>query len=158
MTFLGIILKKGTIMRSTRQRQIILDELCKLKSHPTADELFHIVRKEMPRISLGTVYRNLELLCRCGKIQKIEVGGVQKRFDGNAGIHYHIRCTSCNRVDDIEMDTDNGIEKMAAKISGYDVVRHHTEFAGVCPECKQAKKKSRKKEGVIHDIAQGKPN
>jgi len=68
-------------MRLTTQRQIILEELAKVTSHPTANEVYDMVRKRLPRIGLGTVYRNLELMADSGVILKIEVGGTQKRFD-----------------------------------------------------------------------------
>ena len=68
--------------RMTHQRRIILEELRNTRSHPTADEVYEIVRKRIPKISLGTVYRNLELLSESGVIQKLEIGGTQKRFDG----------------------------------------------------------------------------
>ncbi len=122
----------------TKQRQIILEELCKLKSHPTADEMYQILRRKMPRISLGTVYRNLEILSDCGMIQKIDVGGTQKRFDGNADIHYHIRCLRCNKVEDIEIEPDKKLENTARQLSKYTVLRHHTEFIGICPSCLSA--------------------
>jgi len=121
----------------TKQRRIILEELCKLKNHPTADEMYQILRKRMPRISLGTVYRNLEVLSENGMIQKIDVGGTQKRFDGNANIHYHIRCLKCNRVDDIDVDPDRTIEERARKVTDFAVLRHHTEFLGLCPRCQE---------------------
>ena len=125
----------SAVLRMTKQRQTILDELCKLKSHPTADEMYQILRKKMPRISLGTVYRNLEILSDCGMIQKIDVGGTQKRFDGNASPHYHIRCIRCNKVEDIDIEPNKKIENTAHHISNYTVLRHHTEFIGICPAC-----------------------
>ena len=125
-------------LRMTKQRRIILEELCKLKSHPTADEMYHILRKRMPRISLGTVYRNLEVLSESGIIQKIDVGGTQKRFDGNAELHYHIRCVKCNRVDDIDVPPDRSIEDQARKRTEFTILRHHTEFLGLCPNCREA--------------------
>ncbi|PKN21112.1 MAG: transcriptional repressor, partial [Deltaproteobacteria bacterium HGW-Deltaproteobacteria-3] len=78
-------------LRITKQRQIILDELCSVTSHPTADVLYQMVRKRLPKISLGTVYRNLEIMSECGIIQKLDIGGTQKRFDGAPHIHYHVR-------------------------------------------------------------------
>ena len=87
--------------RNTRQRQVILEELQKLTSHPTAAGLYEIVRRRLPKISLGTVYRNLELLARTGLIQKLEFGGGEARFDGNVDRHDHVRCVRCGRVDDI---------------------------------------------------------
>lgn len=131
-------MKHSSLLRMTKQRQIILEELCKLKSHPTADEMYQILRKKMPRISLGTVYRNLDILSECGKIQKIDVGGTQKRFDGNADPHYHIRCIRCNKVEDIDIEPDSKIENLAQKMTNYLVLRHHTEFVGICPACRSA--------------------
>ncbi|MEJ2689075.1 MAG: transcriptional repressor [Deltaproteobacteria bacterium] len=128
-------MKTHAVLRMTKQRQIILEELCKLKNHPTADEMYQILRRKMPRISLGTVYRNLEILSDCGMIQKIDVGGTQKRFDGNADVHYHIRCISCNKVEDIDIEPDKKIENMARQMSKYTILRHHTEFIGICPAC-----------------------
>jgi len=84
----------------TKQRRVILDELRKLKSHPSADELYRRVRRFLPRISLGTVYRNLEVLSQQGVVQKVELGGPQRRYDGDATTHYHVRCVECGRVED----------------------------------------------------------
>ncbi|NNK14655.1 MAG: transcriptional repressor, partial [Desulfofustis sp.] len=82
-------------IRLTPQRQVILEELAKVKTHPTANEVYDMVRKRLPRIGLGTVYRNLELMADNGMILKLEVGGSQKRFDATTDLHYHIRCTGC---------------------------------------------------------------
>ena len=96
-------------MRLTTQRQIILEELGKVTSHPTANEVYDMVRKRLPRIGLGTVYRNLELMADNGIILKLEVGGTQKRFDATVDPHYHIRCLSCGKVNDIEVPVMEGI-------------------------------------------------
>ena len=92
-------------MNKTIQRQTICEELCKLTSHPTADELYDIVKKRMPQISLGTVYRNLEQLAECGVILKLETAGRQKRFDGNPAPHHHIRCKVCGAVRDLHHES-----------------------------------------------------
>lgn len=122
-------------MRLTTQRQIILEELGKVTSHPTANEVYDMVRKRLPRIGLGTVYRNLELMSETGIILKLEVGGTQKRFDATVDPHYHIRCLSCGKVDDIEIPVMEDINKTAADISKYQVLGHHIEFSGVCSDC-----------------------
>ena len=75
-------MQKHPNLRMTRQRRVILEELRKVKTHPSADEIYEIVRKRLPRISLGTVYRNLEILSESGDIQKLEPGCSLKRFDG----------------------------------------------------------------------------
>ncbi|MEW6595712.1 MAG: transcriptional repressor [Thermodesulfobacteriota bacterium] len=122
-------------LRVTKQRQIILDELCSVTSHPTADDLYQMVRQRLPRISLGTVYRNLETMAELGMIQKLEVGGTQKRFDGNAATHYHVRCQRCGRVDDLDLPPDTDVEKAAAQRTRFTILRHRLEFTGLCPAC-----------------------
>ena len=91
----------GKLQRNTRQRQVILEELQKLTSHPTAPDLYGIVRKRLPKISLGTVYRNLELLTRHNVIKKLDLRGSVAHFDGNSTLHYHVRCSCCDQVDDL---------------------------------------------------------
>ena len=122
-------------MRLTSQRQVILEELKKVKSHPTANEVYDMVRKRLPRIGLGTVYRNLDLLAEIGIIKKLEVGGEQKRFDGDTSPHYHIRCLKCNRVEDIFIERDMKLEKNAASCCNYKILDHHVQFSGICSKC-----------------------
>lgn len=122
-------------MRLTNQRQVILEELRKVKSHPTASEVYDMVRKRLPRIGLGTVYRNLELLADCGIIKKLEIGGEQKRFDGEPHPHYHVRCNFCGRVDDINISQLDSLDKKAASCCEYQILGHHIEFTGICADC-----------------------
>jgi Fur family ferric uptake transcriptional regulator len=122
--------------RLTEQRRVILEELSKVRSHPTAAEIYEMVRKRLPKISLGTVYRNLELLAESGRINKLDVGGSQKRFDGRPEDHYHVRCIRCGRVDDIMMPTVE-VEQVAREASDYDIMGHSLLFSGICPACKK---------------------
>jgi Fur family transcriptional regulator, ferric uptake regulator len=124
-------------MRLTTQRQIILEELGKVTSHPTANEVYDMVRRRLPRIGLGTVYRNLELMADSGIILKLEVGGTQKRFDAIVAPHYHIRCADCGRVDDIAIAVQEQINAVAAEVCDYQVFGHHIEFSGLCRECRE---------------------
>jgi len=121
--------------RMTQQRKVILEELNKLTSHPTAEELHRIVRNRLPKISIATVYRNLEMLSADGEVLKMEVAGTQRRFDGTTDNHYHIRCSVCGRVDDVHMALVDEIEKTAQKNSGYRVLSHRVEFTGICSDC-----------------------
>ena len=129
-----------SMMRLTTQRQIILEELAKVKTHPTASELYDMVRKRLPRIGLGTVYRNLELMAENGMILKLEVGGTQKRFDATTDTHYHIRCSNCGKVDDIDTPVMDELVREAAASSSYQVLGHHVEFSGICPGCQKGGK------------------
>ena len=87
--------------RMTRQRMVILEELRKVKTHPTADELYAMVRTRMPRISLGTVYRNLDFLTESKEILKLESAGSIRRFDGDTRPHQHVRCRVCGKIGDV---------------------------------------------------------
>lgn len=129
----------ATLLRTTKQRQTIIRELQSVTSHPTAEEMYEMVRVHLPHISLGTVYRNLELLSDEGVIQKLGVGGAKKRFDGNPRPHYHLRCLQCGRVDDLDMPVVQGVEAEAARLSGYHVSSHDLTVSGICPGCHQEK-------------------
>ena len=83
--------------RHSRQRDVILEELQAIVSHPSAISLYEIVRQRLPKISLGTVYRNLELLVETGLVQKLQAGGGETRFDGDVRRHDHVRCLGCDR-------------------------------------------------------------
>jgi len=120
----------------TRQRKVILEEVRKdLDRHLTADEVYEQVRKHLPRISLGTVYRNLEILAELGKIQKLELSGSVKRFDGNPQRHYHIRCMRCGRVDNAPVAPLRQIENRLYGATVYTIIGHRLEFEGFCPRC-----------------------
>ena len=121
----------------TRQRQLILQEIRKVKSHPSADEVYEMVRRLLPRISLGTVYRNLEILSELGEIQKIEICGKLKRFDGNTKSHYHLRCLNCHRIDDVPENIHFDFNASLNSGTGYAITGHRLEFVGLCPECSE---------------------
>jgi len=123
--------------RTTHQRRVILEQIRKVNTHPTADEIHEMVRKRLPRISLGTVYRNLEILSACGLIQKIGPVSSQMRFDGDTRNHYHIRCIHCGRVEDAPIEMVDTLERDMNKASDYTVLGHRLEFIGVCPMCKK---------------------
>ena len=122
-------------MRLTTQRQVILEELAKVTSHPTANELYDMVRKRLPRIGLGTIYRNLELMAESGMIQKLENSGNQKRFDATTVPHYHIRCAGCGHVRDVHIPPSAQLDFLAAEATGYQITGHSIEFSGYCLNC-----------------------
>ena len=123
--------------RMTRQRQVILEELRKLSSHPTANGLHERVRRRLPRTSLGTIYRNLEVLSKQGIIQKLGLAGSQRRFDADVSHHYHIRCRRCGRVDDVPIKPVGELDDALRSMTDYDVQSHRLEFIGLCPRCKR---------------------
>lgn len=123
-------------LRSSKQRQVILEELRKVKTHPTADEIYDMVRQRLPRVSLGTVYRNLELLSKAGMIMTLEYGSGRMRFDGTPQNHYHVRCVDCGRVDDVDLEVAPELERSVAGMVDYEVIGHRLEFLGRCPGCR----------------------
>jgi Fur family ferric uptake transcriptional regulator len=132
--------------RMTRQKKVILEELNKVKNHPTASEVYDMVRSKLPRISLGTVYRNLEHLSAKGLIQKLDMRKGQRRFDATTQEHTHILCLNCGKVEDIALQPDQDILTMKSKVkdqSGYELIGYEIELHGICPECRSETEKQK---------------
>jgi len=117
----------------TRQRQTILEELRSAGSHPSADEVYARVRKRLPHISLGTIYRNLEILCEHGLAKKLEYG--QRRYDGRLENHYHVRCLRCGNIQDVQAGRLSELEQNIGRETDFIIVGHRLEFIGICPDC-----------------------
>lgn len=124
-------------LRMTKQRRRILEALRLGNDHPSAEELYEQVRREMPKISLGTIYRNLEVLTALGEIQTLSFGSSLKRFDGNPRQHYHIRCLQCERLADAPVPVAATIDRLVRSLTDYEVYGHRLEFIGLCPHCRQ---------------------
>ena len=91
-------------LKYSRQRAAIKEYLCNTTEHPTADTVYLHIREAFPNISLGTVYRNLNLLADTGEAIKISTPDGGDRFDGRTDLHYHVICRDCKRVYDLELD------------------------------------------------------
>lgn len=122
----------------TTQRKAMIEELKQLKSHPTADEFYEVIRKRLPKVSMASVYRNLEVLSKTGCIIKIQSAGSQMRFDGDLSGHYHLRCSECGRIIDFMPNGVDGLDryvremkKLNSGISGMNI-----EFTGKCEKCR----------------------
>lgn len=126
-----------TPKRRTRQREVILAELRRVSNHPTAADLYQLVRQRLPRVSLGTVYRNLDQLADAGMIRKLESGIGSTRFDGSIHPHYHVRCQKCGRVDDLHDAPADMVRDGITNLSGYEILGHRLEFIGLCPDCRR---------------------
>jgi len=135
--------------RMTRQRQVILETLKGMHTHPDAAAVYEAVRKTLPRISLGTVYRNLEALYRAGLISKVGSVGARMHFDGNVTVHCHVQCVKCGSIVDADL---NGIDALAQSVSEapeFEITEQRVGFVGLCPRCarKNTHKVSRRKGG-----------
>ena len=121
--------------RETKQREAILSILRSADSHPTADWIYEEVRKVIPRISKGTVYRNLKILHEMGDIAELNLSGTITRYEGRKDNHYHFRCERCGRVFDIVGPVDNGLNRRFAERTGFNIKYHQLEFRGLCHDC-----------------------
>lgn len=126
--------------RNTVQQKIIAGQLAKLHgSHPTADEVYQSMKDEYPSISRATVYRNLNKMSDNGQALKVRVSSGADHFDDTLHPHYHVVCTKCGRVDDVEVDLPSSVTGSLGKatapnftITGYELL-----FCGLCSACVQ---------------------
>lgn len=122
----------------SRQRESIKEYLYNTKEHPTADNIYIKIREKYPNISLGTVYRNLNLLVAQGEIIKLSTGDGSDRFDGNPLPHYHFVCTECSCIQDLDIAPDalDHINRIASAGFDGEIKGHSTFFYGKCSKCK----------------------
>lgn len=121
--------------RFTPQRQFILDYLRGSITHPTADDIFHAVRKQLTSISFGTVYRNLDLLEKMGEISTIYYSKDHVRYDPIPGKHYHFICLNCDKVEDLIFAEIPDINKQVENTHPVKVRHHLLNFYGYCQNC-----------------------
>ena len=124
-------------MRYSRQREAVLEVVRSTFEHPTADWVYKTTRKRLPKVGLGTVYRNLKALVDEGLVREVRTHDEAVRYDGNVGEHYHIRCIACGRVSDLPVSVDRGIEVLSHRATNYAIVGHAIEVQGVCPSCQK---------------------
>lgn len=122
-------------MNYSRQRESIKEYLMSTKEHPTADVIYQHVREENPKISLGTVYRNLTLLVDLGEVRKISTGDGTDHFDADTSAHSHYFCRCCHRLMDVDV-TPSVDQILAASSAGIGTVEQASLlFTGVCKDC-----------------------
>jgi len=124
--------------RTTKQQRMILEVLKSTNTHPPADWVYEKVRKKIPSISIGTVYRNLNILKSQGQILELNFGKGFSRYDGTADNHYHFTCEECGRVLDVDSPLVHELEQRVAESMGVKVTKHRLEFYGLCSECSGA--------------------
>ena len=120
----------------TEQRAAVFEYLSRVEHHPTADEVFLAVRSELPRISLATVYKNLEALVACGAASKLTFGDGAARYDIRVDHHYHSRCLICGRIRDLEPSASKELKRLVKAPAGFKVEGYRIEALGRCKECK----------------------
>ena len=124
-------------LKYSRQRESIKHYLMSTREHPTADTVYMHVKKDFPNISLGTGYRNLNLLTDIGEAIKISTPDGGDRFDGRVEPHNHFLCTKCGRLLDLDLDMHSIEEanRMAAENFDGIITSSSTLFYGECSDC-----------------------
>lgn len=123
--------------RNSKQKKAILGVLKRTTSHPSVDWIYEEVRKEIPNISLGTVYRNLNMLKEGGAVIDLTFAGAPSRYDGNCQPHDHFRCIKCGRIFNIEGRVNGDIAIKVAQDHGFEVLGHRLEYYGFCADCRR---------------------
>jgi len=126
-----------TVYRKSKQREYILEYLKSTDSHPTAQMIYDGIRAKFPRLSLGTVYRNLNILVEQGKINRLQYGSTFDRYDADIYEHYHFICEQCGKVYDMLLEPKDDLEKLAEGKSGHKVNGHKIDFFGICEKCRK---------------------
>jgi Fur family transcriptional regulator, peroxide stress response regulator len=134
-------------LRLTGPRRVVLEVVRGTESHPTAEVVHRMVRRRLPRVSLGTVYRNLRLLVAEGLVK--ELPGPHARFDGNTSEHHHFTCLGCGRIVDVEGPlTELHLRALCRRVAargGFSVTHHRIEFYGRCAECRTGSSRPRRR-------------
>jgi len=127
--------------RQTKQRKIILEELRKVHTHPTAEEIFEMVKPLLPKLSLATIYRNLEFLEKQEEIIKLKhkSNDGKARYDGHADPHRHLICKECGKIVDISSCCCCTIDKKDLDKYGFTVDDGFIEILGKCKKCSTKK-------------------
>lgn len=143
--------KASRTSRQTRQRTIVFELVASTPIHPTADWVYTHARRRLPRISMGTIYRNLQVLEREGRIRAIESSSRSTRYDADLSEHDHFLCGHCGGIFDIERrdDAEPGAAR-GLRGKGFNVTGHRLELHGSCPGCsrKQATKQRVLRESI----------
>ncbi len=123
------------MVRYSRQREMIYNYLKGTKSHPTAEQIYSDLKPHAPALSLATVYRNLNLLCEMGQVQKLDTGESTDRFDADVSDHSHFICEKCHTVTDLFDEVVNHAEIQRALGENYIVKHHKLYLYGICGLC-----------------------
>ena len=123
--------------KRSRQRERILEIVRTTNIHPTASWIYERLKEEIPGLSMGTVYRNLNILIDQGFVRKIDFGSTFDRFEANIEPHYHFICEKCGEIFDLDLSIDASLNEMVNKKTRFSAKRHRIEFYGLCDRCAQ---------------------
>ena len=122
-------------MKYSRQRELICRTVLQHPCHPTADMVYSMVREQEPTISLGTVYRNLNLLAEQGALKKISLPNASDRFDGRTDAHQHLLCKGCGKLFDVDIGPLETLEDQLYRVRDFTVTGYEVYLTGLCRDC-----------------------
>ncbi len=126
---------KSMKSRNTRQRDLIMALMKENYDHPTADQIYELARKADPKISRGTVYRNLNLLADKGQILRLTVASGPDHYDSRLDNHYHFICRNCHKVFDTPIPYEPSFSHTPESMKGFKTEWHNLLLVGLCPSC-----------------------
>lgn len=121
--------------RNTKQKRLVLEAVKARGDHPTADEIYSDVHELDPRISRGTVYRNLHALVKNGEIFGLDLVPFAGRYDRRTDNHHHIICEVCGSVFDAPAEYHDELDEETGRLAGCKILRHEVIFRGICQNC-----------------------
>lgn len=121
----------------TQQRAAVFDYLRSVEHHPTAEEVYLAVKNQLPKVSLATVYKNLEALIEAGVASKLNFGDGSARYDIRTDHHHHLRCLPCGKMWDLEPTESSAWLKQMKTRVGFQVSDYRLELLGVCRDCRK---------------------
>lgn len=128
--------------RLTLPRRLVFESLRAAPYHADANWVYDQVRKRLPNVSLGTIYRTLNVLVEAGLIRVLHCGNGHARYDASLQPHDHVICQECGALADVPLPCQQDLDQTAAQITGFAILGHHLDFYGLCPAC-QAKRAQR---------------
>jgi Fur family transcriptional regulator, peroxide stress response regulator len=134
-------------VRNTKQRQAIFEAIENHGGHLTADEIYRLVKRRFPRLSLGTVYRNLRVLVAQGGLRELDFGTAVTYFETSKNSHYHLICRVCGSIADADIPVERGLQSVAGRarnLGGFRIEEHRLDFIGVCAACQTKPRKTSK--------------
>ncbi len=146
-TFRRICAGRG--LANTHQRQVIFRAIAESDGHPTPEAVYERVRKRIPSISLGTVYRNIKLFIDIGAIRQVAPASERLRLDPNLSDHHHLICRYCRSIADIDSQAIAPIRFRRSLPEDFRMERCEVEILGVCARCAAGKKSRRPRSTAI---------
>ena len=122
----------------THQREIIYRAVVSSKQHPSPEHIFDEVRRQIPSLSLATVYKNIHTFLEAGLLREVSPHHGSLRLEANLADHHHLVCTRCKAIVDLDESEVEPIHLSRKLQAGYRILRYSVEFQGLCPACAAA--------------------